>query len=108
MLQAGDQAQGRGLAGTGRTQQHDELAVIEVEIETVDRDSVAEGLAHLLETDVSHARPPRTGPREGSLGRGVEQDDLPGIEGEADPLADRGALAVGGAHAQPPSLGVDG
>ena len=28
-----------------------------------------------------------------ALGRGVEQDDLPGVEGEADPLADRGALA---------------
>ena len=42
------------------------------------------------------------------LGSGVEQDDLLRIEGEPDPLADRGALAVRRAHAQPAGLGVDG
>src|SRR3954451_17187481 len=45
---------------------------------------------------------------QGALAAGVEQDDLAGIEGEADLLADRGALGVGGAHAQPSCLGVDG
>ena len=53
-LQPGDQAQGRGLAGTRRAQQHDQLAVPDVERETGDRLDLAESLGHGGEADLSH------------------------------------------------------
>ena len=58
LLEPGDQPQRRGLAGAGRPEQHDELAVGDVEVEAVDRLMVAEALGDAFEDDVSHARPP--------------------------------------------------
>src|SRR3954471_3836175 len=52
--------------------------------------------------------PLEQGGRQGTLARGIEQDDLAGIEGQADLLSDRGTLGIRGAHAQLPRLGVDG
>ena len=43
-LEAGDDAQQRGLARSGRTQQREQLAGGDVEVETIDRDEAAEAL----------------------------------------------------------------
>ena len=48
-LETGKQAQQRGLAAAGRTEQREEFAVSDVEGELVERDDVAEALGHLLE-----------------------------------------------------------
>ena len=45
VLEAGDDAQQRGLAAAGRAQQRDELARGELEADVVERDEVAERLA---------------------------------------------------------------
>ena len=63
LLQAGDHAQQRGLAAAGRTDQDDELAVVDGDVHAVDHLVAPEGLAHLPELDRSHvlsARASRT------------------------------------------------
>ena len=54
LLQAGDQAQRRRLAGAGLAEQHEELAVGDVEIEPVKRRVAAECLRDVLELDMGH------------------------------------------------------
>ena len=50
-LEARDHAQHRGLAGSGRAEQGEELSVTDVERHVVDRDDVAERLAHAAQHD---------------------------------------------------------
>ena len=47
-------AEERRLATARGTEQHHELPVLHLQVDPVDRGEVTEGLAHLLETDVSH------------------------------------------------------
>ena len=54
LLEPGDQAQRRRLAGAGLAEQHEELAVGDVEIEVLQRGVAAEGLGDVLELDVGH------------------------------------------------------
>ena len=54
LLQPGDQAQRRRLAGAGLAEQHEELAVGDVEVEVLQRGVAAEGLGDVLELDVGH------------------------------------------------------
>ena len=46
----------RGLAAARRAEQGDELALGDVEVETIDRDRLAERLAETVEADAGHAR----------------------------------------------------
>ena len=54
-LEPGQAAQQRRLAAPGRPEQHHELAVLHLEVDAVHGRELAEALAHVLETDVSHA-----------------------------------------------------
>ena len=54
ILQAGQQAQQRRLAAAARTEQHHELAVLDVELDVVDGHGLVEHLAHALEVDLGH------------------------------------------------------
>ena len=58
-LEPGDQPQGGGLAGPGRAEQHDELAVADRQAEIADRDDLAEPLGDPVEYHLSHGRHPR-------------------------------------------------
>ena len=57
LFQPGDQPQRRRLAGTRRSEQHDELAVADGKIQVGDRLRFAEALAQPLENDVRHVGP---------------------------------------------------
>ena len=60
LLEPGDEAQRRRLAGAGRPEQHDELAVGDREIEVVDGGRPCrKRLVTPCERDLSHAAPPR-------------------------------------------------
>ena len=61
LLQAGDEPQKRGLAGAGRTEQHDEIAARNGETHIFRRFDFPEALGDAVDDDFSHARPPRTG-----------------------------------------------
>ena len=50
-LEAGQHAQQRGLAAAGRAQQREELALVDVEADIVDRVDVAELLGDVLDPD---------------------------------------------------------
>ena len=50
-LEAGDQPQRRRLAATGRSEQREELAAVDVQVDAVDRDDVGELLAQRDEID---------------------------------------------------------
>ena len=63
-LEAGEQAQQRGLAAAGRAEQREELALEDVERQAVDRGDAAEALADGLEP---HQRP------RGRIGPGRER-----------------------------------
>ena len=52
---AGDHAHHRGLAAARRSEQGDELALGDVEVETIDRDRRAERLAETVEADARHS-----------------------------------------------------
>src|SRR5438132_267999 len=54
LLEAGDEAQGRRLAGAARAEQHDELAARDVEAQAIHRLHGPEPLAHAREREVSH------------------------------------------------------
>ena len=54
VLQAGDQAKQRGLAAAGRTDEDDERAVVDLEIDIVDDVNAAEALVDALELDLPH------------------------------------------------------
>ena len=60
LLQAGEQAERGRLARPGRTEQHQELAVGDVEVDPVDGGHVAEVLADAPQRDLSHRRSPDT------------------------------------------------
>ena len=49
ILEPGDHAQRGGLPAARRAEQHEELAVVDLEREVVDGDDVAEALRHVLE-----------------------------------------------------------
>ena len=53
-LEARDHAQRRRFAATGRADQHDELAILDVEIDVLDRDHVAVNLVHVGQYDGGH------------------------------------------------------
>ncbi len=63
ILEAGDHAQRRGLAAARGTDQHDELAVLDCQVESFDGDHGPVGLAQPLELDPRH-RYLRTMPNE--------------------------------------------
>ena len=54
VLKTGDQAQKRRLAAAGRTDEHGELSVLDVEIDAVDDADGAERLPHGLQLDAAH------------------------------------------------------
>ncbi|MNT13424.1 hypothetical protein D3C72_1483940 [compost metagenome] len=56
-LQAGDDAQQRGLAAAGRPQQRGQLAFVEIERDVVQRDKVAKALLYVLDLDAHDACP---------------------------------------------------
>ena len=51
-LQAGDDPQQGGLAAAGGAQQHDELAVGDVEVDALQHVGLAEGLADLVDLEL--------------------------------------------------------
>jgi hypothetical protein len=55
VLQAGDHPQGRGLAAARRAEEHHELAVVDGQIEVVDRGDLSVALRHGVERDAGHA-----------------------------------------------------
>ena len=63
LLQPRDEAERGGLAGPGRAEQHQELAVRDVEIHPFDGGHVAEALADAQQRDISHGRSPGRGVR---------------------------------------------
>src|SRR5262249_29974007 len=62
VLQPGNHAQRGRLAAAGRSDQHDELAVLDREVEVRHGDDVAVALAHIAEDEASHrqTRSPRS------------------------------------------------
>ena len=56
MLEAGDQAERRRLAGAGRPEQHEEFTVGDGEVHRVDGDMLAEAFGDPGKRDFSHAR----------------------------------------------------
>ena len=54
LLEPGDQAEDGGLAAAGRTDQHQELVILDVQIEVVDHADRSEVLGDALEKDVRH------------------------------------------------------
>src|SRR5689334_24023414 len=50
-LEAGDDPQQRGLAGSGRPEQADQLAMLDPQADGVERDMLAEAAAHVLDFD---------------------------------------------------------
>ena len=54
LLEAGEAAKQRRLAAAGRSEQHDEVAVGDLEVDVVDRGHLAEGLANRVEANVGH------------------------------------------------------
>ena len=56
LLEAGDHAQQRRLPAAGRADEHDELAVVDLQRDVVDRDDVAaEPLRDMGQADTGHA-----------------------------------------------------
>jgi hypothetical protein len=53
-FQPGDHPQRRGLAAAGRPEQDEELAVLDRQVDPLDRDEVGERLVQALEADLSH------------------------------------------------------
>ncbi len=53
-VEAGDQAQRCGLAAPGRAEERDELAALDVEVDAVERDDVAEAAVQLPQLDAGH------------------------------------------------------
>ena len=60
LLETGEHAQRRGLARPRRPDEHHQLAVVDVELECVDRRHVGAGIdaGRVLEVNVSHGSPP--------------------------------------------------
>ena len=53
-LEAGDDPQQRGLAAARGAEQHDELAVGDVEVDALEHVGLAEGLADLVDLELGH------------------------------------------------------
>ena len=53
-LEPGDHAQRGGLAAAGRSQQADDLAGADIEVDCIDRDQLVEALGDLAQLDVGH------------------------------------------------------
>ena len=60
--QAGDRVQKRGLAAARRAEQHEKLAVLDLEVQAVEDADAAEGDADLAYRDPGHAAQPLTAP----------------------------------------------
>src|SRR5262249_28788140 len=56
-LQARHRSQRRGLAAARWAEQHQELAIADIEIELAQRDDIAEALGDLIDTNLSHRKP---------------------------------------------------
>ena len=82
MLEPGDQPQRRGLAGAGRPEQHEELAVGDGQRQVVDRLLAAEALGDAVQPDLSHAPSPMFSD---VAGGGVEEMHLRRVEPRPDP-----------------------
>jgi hypothetical protein len=54
LLQPGDQAKRRGLAGSGWPKQHEELAVLDLQRHVAQRDIAAKLLGDAVEPDMRH------------------------------------------------------
>ena len=54
LLQAGDHAQAGGLAAAGRADEDDEFLVLDLDVQVVDGDNIAETLPNMIEGDGSH------------------------------------------------------
>jgi hypothetical protein len=54
LLEAGDHAQGRGLATARRAEQDEELPVLHLEVEVVDGDDIGEPFGDVVEADAGH------------------------------------------------------
>ena len=59
-LQPGDGAQRRRLAAAGLAEQHDELVVVDLQVEVLDDLDGAEKFLHAAKLDLGHAVPSRT------------------------------------------------
>ncbi len=63
LLEPGDHAQCRALAAARRTDQHDELVVVDFEVDAPHRLGLVVALTQLLQHDLRHLDPPRNGAR---------------------------------------------
>src|SRR5438874_13593015 len=61
-LETGDHPQGRGLAAARRADQHDKLAVVDVEVDARDRGGAVEGLDNVAQGDFRHGAYPLVAP----------------------------------------------
>src|SRR5205807_1356707 len=64
-VEPGDHPQGGGLATARRTEEHEELAIRDLQREVAHRDDVAEALRHVIERHTSHCRPVSAAPGSG-------------------------------------------
>ena len=55
ILEAGDHAQRRRFAAARRADQHDEFAILDVQIDVFTATTLAVGLVHVVEDDFGHA-----------------------------------------------------
>ena len=101
-FQAGDQAQRRRLAGAGRAEQHDELAVLDVERQIVDGDDVAEALVKRARDATSAmSGPPRVRARSGSRARSPCRTATACRRGRSSPTRSPTRHVDVGGHARP-------
>jgi hypothetical protein len=105
---AGDQAQGRGLAGTGRAEQDDELAVRDGQREVAHRAGAAEGLGQTGRAPPQpSSRMPQRSLRSARPPVASKSDSRAGGEREPDRLARIEALIRRNPRLDPPVGGLD-
>src|SRR5437868_9328546 len=66
-LQPRRQPQRGGLARAGRSEENDELPVLDAEAQSADRLGLAESLRDAFEDELSHGPPPRAAPNGGRV-----------------------------------------
>ncbi len=58
LLEPGDHAKGGGLAATGGSHEDEELFVLDLQRQVIDREDISELLCHVIERDRGHPYPP--------------------------------------------------